>query len=92
MELSYMELREEICDICHKMWQLGWVAANDGNVSVKLPDGTFLATPTRFAFLSAGIGFWLWLMRRIIKSYVDIIGRSRPINSTSGADKIKKRG
>jgi L-fuculose-phosphate aldolase len=28
------------------MWQLGWVAANDGNVSVKLNDGTFLATPT----------------------------------------------
>ena len=46
MELSYMELREQICDVCHKMWQLGWVAANDGNVSVKLPDGTFLATPT----------------------------------------------
>ena len=42
MELTYMELREQICDICHKMWQLGWVAANDGNVSVKLPDGTFL--------------------------------------------------
>lgn len=41
-----MDLREEICDICHKMWQLGWVAANDGNVSAKLPDGTFLATPT----------------------------------------------
>ena len=46
MELTYMELREQICDICHKMWQLGWVAANDGNVSVKLPDGKFLATPT----------------------------------------------
>ncbi len=46
MELSYMELREEICDICHKMWQLGWVAANDGNVSARLSDGTFLATPT----------------------------------------------
>ena len=46
MELKYMELREQICDVCHKMWQLGWVAANDGNVSVKLPDGTFLATPT----------------------------------------------
>ena len=44
--LSYMEIREQICDICHKMWQLGWVAANDGNVSVKLEDGTFLATPT----------------------------------------------
>ena len=46
MELSYMELREQICDVCHKMWQLGWVAANDGNVSAKLEDGTFLATPT----------------------------------------------
>lgn len=32
--------------VCHKMWQLGWVASNDGNVSVKLSDGTFLATPT----------------------------------------------
>lgn len=44
--LEYMEVREQICDVCHKMWQLGWVAANDGNVSVKLDDGTFLATPT----------------------------------------------
>ena len=26
MELSYLALREQICDICHKMWQLGWVA------------------------------------------------------------------
>lgn len=40
------EIKEQICDVCHKMWQLGWVAANDGNVSVKLEDGTFLATPT----------------------------------------------
>ncbi|APF24032.1 class II aldolase/adducin family protein [Clostridium butyricum] len=44
--LEYMEIRDQICDVCHKMWQLGWVAANDGNVSVKLEDGTFLATPT----------------------------------------------
>ncbi|MDE6413082.1 MAG: class II aldolase/adducin family protein, partial [Eubacterium sp.] len=40
------EIKEQICDVCHKMWQLGWVAANDGNVSVKLDDGTILATPT----------------------------------------------
>ena len=44
--LEYMEIREQICDVCHKMWQLGWVAANYGNVTVKLEDGTFLATPT----------------------------------------------
>lgn len=44
--MEYMETREIMCDICHKMWQLGWGAANDGNLSVKLPDGNFLATPT----------------------------------------------
>lgn len=46
MERQEKELREQICDVCTKMWQQGWVAANDGNVSVKLPDGTYLATPT----------------------------------------------
>lgn len=44
--MQYMETREVMCDICHKMWQLGWVAANDGNLSVRLPSGNFLATPT----------------------------------------------
>ena len=27
--MKYQEVREQICDVCHKMWQLGWVAAND---------------------------------------------------------------
>lgn len=40
------QIREQICDVCHKMWQLGWVAANDGNVSALLDDGTILTTPT----------------------------------------------
>ncbi len=40
------ETKDLICDVCHKMWQLGWVAANDGNVSAMLDDGTILATPT----------------------------------------------
>ena len=35
MSMKEMELREQICDVCHKMWQLGWVAANDGNVSAR---------------------------------------------------------
>ena len=46
MELNAIKEREEICDVCHKMWQRGIVAANDGNVSVKLEDGTFLCTPS----------------------------------------------
>ena len=45
-EMDINETKEQISDICHKMWQLGWVAANDGNVSVKLDDGNILATPT----------------------------------------------
>ena len=40
------EVRDQMCEVCHRMWQLGWVAANDGNVSVKLDDDVFLATPT----------------------------------------------
>lgn len=45
--MNYQEIREQICDVCHKMWQLGWVAANDGNVSVKLPDGNFFGNADR---------------------------------------------
>lgn len=44
--MTISEIKEQICDICHKMWQLGWVAANDGNVSVMLEDGTLITTPT----------------------------------------------
>ena len=33
--MNEQEIKEQLCDVCHKMWQLGWVAANDGNVSVK---------------------------------------------------------
>lgn len=38
--------KNQICDVCNKMWQKGWVAANDGNVSIRLEDGSFLCTPT----------------------------------------------
>ena len=44
--LEISAIKEQICDVCHKMWQLGWVAANDGNVTALLEDGTLLATPT----------------------------------------------
>lgn len=44
--MNEQELKDQICDVCHKMWQLGWVAANDGNVSAKIDEDTFFATPT----------------------------------------------
>ncbi|MBP1039381.1 class II aldolase/adducin family protein [Vagococcus sp. BWB3-3] len=46
MTMNEQVIKEQICEVCNKMWQLGWVAANDGNVTVKLAEDTFLATPT----------------------------------------------
>ena len=46
IEMDANFVKEQICDVCHKMWQLGWVAANDGNVSVKMDDGTWWITPS----------------------------------------------
>jgi L-fuculose-phosphate aldolase len=35
---------EAIIDVCHRLAARGFVAATDGNVSVRLPGGTFLTT------------------------------------------------
>lgn len=53
--MNAQETKLQICDVCHKMWQQGWVAANDGNVSVKLDDGTCWITPSGMskAFITA---------------------------------------
>ena len=39
-------IKDELCDICHRMWQNGWVAANDGNVSIRLDNDIILCTPS----------------------------------------------
>ncbi|WP_372593376.1 class II aldolase/adducin family protein [Actinotalea sp.] len=43
---SEQELRVELCRVGRAMWERGYVSANDGNVSVRLPDGSVLCTPT----------------------------------------------
>jgi len=40
------EIRQDICRIGRRMYDKGFVAANDGNISCRLGDGTFLITPT----------------------------------------------
>lgn len=40
------KIREQICEVGHNLWQLGFVAANDGNISVKIGEDRYLATPT----------------------------------------------
>ncbi|MDO5724497.1 MAG: class II aldolase/adducin family protein [Flaviflexus sp.] len=44
--MNEQRAREEICAIGMKVWQTGMVAANDGNISVRLDDGNVLCTPT----------------------------------------------
>ena len=43
---SEQQLREDIVKVGETMFKKGWVAANDGNVSIRLDDGRILATPT----------------------------------------------
>lgn len=44
--MTEQEARVMICDIGKRLWQLGFVAANDGNISVRLDDNVVLTTPT----------------------------------------------
>lgn len=43
------EARKQIVQVCHLLWQKGYVAAKDGNVSVRLDDNRFLCTPSGFS-------------------------------------------
>lgn len=46
MYKSEYEIKKEICEIGRRIYNDGFVAANDGNISVKIADNVFLATPT----------------------------------------------
>jgi len=43
---SEQQLRRDIVDVCRRIYEHGWFAATDGNVSIRLGDGRILATPT----------------------------------------------
>ena len=43
---SPYEIKKEICEVGHVLYQLGFVAANDGNISVKVSDNEYYCTPT----------------------------------------------
>jgi L-fuculose-phosphate aldolase len=47
--MKHLDHRLSICEIGRWMYEKGWVASNDGNISVRLGDGTMLATPTRIS-------------------------------------------
>ena len=46
MVKSDYEIKKEICEIGRRIYMDGFVAANDGNISVKVDEDTYFATPT----------------------------------------------
>ena len=46
MQMSAYEIKKQICEVGHKLYAKGFVAANDGNISVKISENEFLCTPT----------------------------------------------
>ena len=44
--MTEYEIKKQICDIGKRIYNRNMVAANDGNISVKLSDNEFLCTPT----------------------------------------------
>ncbi len=46
MSKSEYDIKNEICEIGKRIYNRNMVAANDGNISVKLNDNEFLCTPT----------------------------------------------
>lgn len=44
--MNEYEIKKEICEIGKRIYNRGMVAANDGNISVKLNENEFLCTPT----------------------------------------------
>lgn len=44
--ISEYEIRKQICDIGKRIYMNGFVAANDGNITVKIGENELIATPT----------------------------------------------
>ena len=49
MARSEAQLREDIVELGRRLWTRGFVASNDGNISVRLDGDRILTTPTRIA-------------------------------------------
>ena len=46
MSKTEEELRRDLLRICRLIYEKGWVAMNDGNISIRLDDDRILCTPT----------------------------------------------
>lgn len=46
MSKTEQENRNDLVRVCHRIYEKGWVAMNDGNVSIRLDSDRILCTPT----------------------------------------------
>src|SRR5437763_307583 len=46
MSKTEQQHRQDLVRVCHRVYEKGWVAMNDGNVSIRLEDDRVLCTPT----------------------------------------------
>ncbi|CAG9606419.1 class II aldolase/adducin family protein [Pseudoneobacillus rhizosphaerae] len=44
--ISEIKLKSQVCEIGKRIYEKGFVASNDGNISVRIDEDTFLVTPT----------------------------------------------
>jgi L-fuculose-phosphate aldolase len=44
--ISEIKLKSQVCEIGKRIYEKGFVASNDGNISVRIEEDTFLVTPT----------------------------------------------
>ena len=78
--MTYERERALICELGRRMWTRGWVAANDGNLSIRLPGGRILVTPAGVSkgFLSPGMLLVTDLEGRVLEGAEDL----RPSSET----------
>lgn len=45
-KVAYGDVKEQICEVCHLLYDRGYVVSNDGNVSVRVAPNRVLITPS----------------------------------------------
>ncbi len=71
--MTEIQARKAICEVGDKIYMKGFVAANDGNISVKISDDTLIVTPT-------GVSKGGMTPNSLAKIKLDgtVIGKSKP--------------
>jgi L-fuculose-phosphate aldolase len=47
--INEFKIKQDICDVGHRLYAKGFAAANDGNISVRIGENEVLCTPTQYS-------------------------------------------